>query len=245
MKASEYPDTNLIKVLAYGNPGTGKTCFAAGFPAPILYFDFDNKVSSAIRFFSKDKERLDNIEIKSLSMSLTQNPLIAFTQEIEALRKMQATGNFPYKTLVIDSITTFSAATLQHIIASNPGIKGRQTAQGTMPDKPHYGILLREFERLIPGLLTLDMNIVMLGHLTEYKNDDTGAMVREVMCDGSFSSRLPIYFDEVYYTYKGSKGEFLAQTQNLNGYACRSQIPGLPAIIPLNYKEIETYVSKL
>jgi len=244
MKASEYPNTKLVKVLAYGNPGTGKTCFAAGFPTPILYFDFDNKVSSAIRFFSKDRTRLESIEVKALSMSLVSSPLNAFIQEIEALKKMQATGDFPYKTLVIDSITTFSAACLQHIIATNPGIKGRQTAQGMMPDKAHYGVLLREFERLIPGLLTLDMNIVMLGHLTEYKNDDTGVMVREVMCDGSFSSRLPIYFDEVYYTYKGSKGEFMAQTQNLGGYSCRSQIPGLPANIPLNYEELKAYVDK-
>ncbi len=238
MKASELPNVNLIKALVYGNPGTGKTCFAAGFPGPILYFDFDNKVSSAVRFYSGDKSRLDNIEVKSLGMGLVQNPLVAFNSEIEQLRKMQLSGQFPYKTLVIDSITTFSAATLQHIITTNAGIKGRVTAQGIMPDKPHYGVLLREFERLIPGLLTLDMNIVMLGHLAEYRDDTTGSMIREVMCDGSFSAKIPIYFDEVYYAYKGAKGEFLAQTQNANGYAGRSQIPGLPPIIPLKYEEL-------
>ncbi len=242
MRASELPNTNLIKVLAYGPPGTGKTCFAAGFPGPILYFDFDNKVSSAVRFFAKDKARLNDIEVKTLSMALSQNPLVAFNAEIEALRKMQVSEVFPYKTLVIDSLTTFSAATLQHIITTNPGIKGRVTAQGIMPDKPHYGVLLREFEKLIPGILTLDMNIVVLGHIAEYRDESTGTMVREVMCDGSFSAKAPIYFDEVYYVHRGAKGEYLAQTQNAGGYSCRSQIPGLPNPVKLDYAEIAKYL---
>ncbi len=242
MKLDELPTKNLVKLLAYGPPGTGKTCGAAGFPGPILYFDFDGKVSSAARYYAKDTELLHNIEVKSLGMGLTQSPLVAFSNEVNALRKMQSEGIYPYKTLVVDSITTFSAATLQHIIATNPGIKGRVTAQGIMPDKPHYGVLLREFEKLIPGLLTLDMNVVMLGHIAEYRDDSTGSMVREVMCDGSFSSKIPIYFDEVYYTHKGPKGEFLAQTQNANGYTCRSQIPGLPAVIPFSYAEIAKYL---
>ena len=241
-KLSEIKGTSLVKVLTYGSPGVGKTCFAAGFPLPILYFDFDNKVSSAARFFSKDQERLSQIEVKSLGSSLNKDPMTEFLAEIESLRKMEASGTIPYKTLVIDSLTTFSSAVLNHIIKTNPGIKGVITAQGVSPAMPHYGILLREFTRLIPSLLTLNMNIVMLGHLAVYKNEATGEMIKEVMMDGSFSEKAPIFFDEVYYAFKDDKGRFMAQTQSGNGFKCRSQIQGLPNPVELSYEAIAKFL---
>ena len=56
-RLSELKTVDLIKILVYGEPGSGKTCFAAGFPGPILFLDFDNKVSSAARYYA-GQERL-------------------------------------------------------------------------------------------------------------------------------------------------------------------------------------------
>lgn len=230
---------NLIKALIMGNPGTGKTCFAASFPGPVLLLDFDNKASSAARFYKEKPEVLAGVEVRILSPSLHKSPLLEFNKIIEDLRQQQSTGVYKYKTLVIDSITTFSAATLSHIITSNPGIKGRVTAQGSMPDKPHYGVLLREFERIIPGLLTLDINVVMLAHIAEYVSEQTGEMIREAMMDGSFSSKLPIYFDEVWRSYVDDKGAYKLQTKSDQKFTkLRSQIPGLPAVVDTKYDGI-------
>lgn len=241
MKLNELKTKDLVKVLVYGEAGSGKTVFAAGFPGPTLYFDFDNKVSSAARFYSADNERLSQIEVINLAPQIAKNPIDSFLAEIDKLSKMQRSGEYAYKTVVIDSITTFSAAVLNSIVSTNPGIKRTMNKQGPQPGLQDYGILRREFQKLIPGLLSLDINVVMLGHIATDKDETTGEIVRGVLMDGSFSQQLPIYFDEVYRAYveeKDGKRRFMAQTQSDARFKCRSQIPGLPATIELKYENL-------
>lgn len=245
-RLSELETADLIKILLYGDAGTGKTIFAAGFPTPILYFDFDGKVNSAARFF-RGQPRLDEIEVVNLQAELRDSPMDEFTRRTEELIKWQKEKNYPFRTLVIDSITTFSQACLNYTIKANHGIKrmpvkmsnGKMTEQ---PSQQDYGILHREFQRLIPGLLTLDMNVVMLGHISVDKDETTGQVLRNVMMDGKFAQKLPIYFDEVYRSYVEEKGgirTYLAQTQPDALFKFnRSQIPGLPPVIPLKYEEL-------
>lgn len=249
MKLSETKTTNLLRVLVYGEPGVGKTCFAAGFPTPILYLDFDNKVNSAARFYAADKTRLDEIEVINLSPEFARDSIIKFQSQIANLAKWQSENNYPYKTLVLDSLTTFSKSVLEQVLLSNPASKRFVTKVGNVvgaqPAEGDYGILLREFERVIPNLLTLNMNIVMLGHLDVKPDKKTGEMLRQVMFDGSFGKKVNIYFDEVYYAYiktENGKREYLAQTQGDGVFKCRSSIPGLPNPVALDYAEIARFI---
>lgn len=219
-----------LKVLTIGAPGAGKTCFAASFPGPMLYLDFDNKVDSAALFYKDKPELLANVEVRQLSSTLIQSPLDELTKIINnELIPQQRAGEMKFKTLVLDSISAFSAATLAHIIKTNPGIKGVETAQGRIPAQTHYGVLLREFKRLIPGLLTLPCNVVMCAHLDTYKDETTGVIVRTASMDGSYSQRLPEAFKEVWFMHVDDKGQRWAQTQADSKFGClRSQLPGLP-----------------
>lgn len=237
VKLSELKTKDLVKVLIYGDAGSGKTCFAAGFPGPVLYLDFDNKISSAARYYA-GQQRLAEIDVENLAAGFNANPIMRLQQIVAQLATEQKAGEFKYKTLVLDSITTFSSAALSHIIKSNPGIKRVRSGSDEQPCMQDYGILKREFVRLIPGLLTLDMNVVMLGHVDTMKDEQTGEIVRGVMMDGSFSQQLPIYFEEVYRAFVNEKGEHVAQTKSDTKYKCRSQIPKLPALIPLKYEEL-------
>lgn len=243
MLMSDLPTTDLVKVLVFGEPGSGKTVFACGFPGPILLLDFDNKASSAARFYAKDTERLKQINVENMSATFTEDPIAAFSKLVSKLAEEQKTGKYTYKTLVLDSITTFSMACLNHIIKTNPGINRTKSTQGTQPSQQDYGILSREFQRIIPGLLTLDMNIVMTGHISVEKDDLTGELSRGVLMDGKFGAKLPIFFEEVYRAHveeaPGGARKYLAQTQPNQKYGkIRSQIPGLPAVVPLAYAEL-------
>lgn len=239
---AELSTVDLIKILVYGDAGAGKTIFAAGFPVPILYCDFDGKLSSAARFYAGDQERLKLIEHVPLNQQMQEDPMVAFNAQITQLIAMQKAKNFPFKTLVIDSITTFSSAVLAHIVRTNPGINRVQTKQGVQPGRQDYGILKREFQRLIPGLLTLEMNVVMLGHISVDKDELTGELVRGVLMDGSFSQQLPIYFEEVYRAFveekAGVRTHMLQTRPDRTFTKLRSQIPGLPAMIPAQYSEL-------
>lgn len=244
MKLSEVKTDGNLKILLYGPAGSGKTCFAASLPTPILYLDFDDKVDSAALFHKKDQARLDAIDVRRLAAGLSQNPISELEKIVtNELIPQQKAGAMQYKTLVLDSLTTFSSATLKYIVDTNPGIKRVPSKQGLQPTMQDYGILKREFEKLIPGLLSLQMNVIMLGHVSTERDDLTGEIVRGVMLDGSFGKSLPIYFKEVWTTKVDDKGQFWAQTKSDGKFPCRSQIPGLPNPMKLSYEELQKYVA--
>lgn len=243
MKLSEVKTEGNFKILIYGNSGTGKTVFAAGAPYPILYLDFDNKVDSAALFYKQDPERLDQIDVRQLGSSLVSNPIEQLEKIITTELIPQAkTGTMKFKTLVLDSLTTFSAQTLKYIVDSNPGVNRVTTKQGKQPGMVDYGILGREFVKLIPGLLELPCNVIMLGHISVEKDELTGELTRGPLMDGAFAKKLPIYFKEVYRSYVDDKGQYLLQTKSDSKFACRSQITGLPNPVIAKFSELEQRV---
>lgn len=240
MKLGEIKTSENINVLVCGSPGSGKTCFAAGFPYPMLVLDFDNKIDSAAAWYAGDVDRLNGIEVRALGKRLDgADPIVDLQKLInEELIPQQKSGVMKFKTLVIDSATTFSAAVLQHIVRTNPGIKRVACAQGVQAGMQDFGILKREFARLIPGILSLPMNIVMTAHIKTDRSELTGEIIRSPIMDGSFSQELPIYFKEVYRIFM-KDGKPYAQTKSDQYYEfCRSQIPGLPNPIELKYENL-------
>lgn len=246
MKLSEVKTEGNVKVLIIGAPGAGKTCFSASFPGPVLYLDFDNKVDSAALFYKNNPELLDNIEVRQLSVNFASDPINEFNKLIsDELIPQQKQNKLKYKTIVLDSISAFSSLVLNHILITNPGIPAQKTAQGLVPSQTHYGILLREFGRMIPGLLSLPCNIVMCAHVDTYKDDSTGSIIREAMMDGSYSKKLPQAFKEVWHLHVDDKGKRWAQTQADSKFSClRSQIPGLPNPLSIDegYKSLAKYL---
>jgi hypothetical protein len=240
LKLSELNTTENLKILVCGPPGAGKTCFAASAPYPILFLDFDSKVNSAAAWYAKDRERLENIDVRSMGKALDgSDPIVEMMRIINTeLIPMQKAGTPQFKTLVIDSCTTFSAAVLSHIVRTNPGIKRVSSAQGVQPGMQDYGILKREFMKLVPGLLSLPMNVIMTAHIKTDRSELTGEIIRSPIMDGSFSQELPIYFEEVYRVYM-KDGKPYAQTKADAYYDfCRSQIPGLTNPVELKYENL-------
>lgn len=236
MKLSELAQQGPIKLLLQGDAGSGKSCFAASFPGPTLYLDFDGKANSAARYIN-DTPHLDNIDVRNLRTSFSVDPVNAFLKII-----MELSEKCIWQTIVLDSITTFSASCLAHIVKTNPGLKRNTTAQGVQPGIQDYGILKREFRTLIPGLLGLPCNVIMNAHLTTEKDELTGEIVRGTMMDGSFGQELPIHFEEVWRAYVDAGGQHLAQTKSDFRYKCRTQIPNLPNPLKLNYQELKKFL---
>jgi GTPase SAR1 family protein len=114
---TELKESNRITCLVYGDSGCGKTIFATTFPSPIYVADFDGKISSAARFHSPDTVRGISFDDYSLGHRDEKGNLIdtfklfeSKLKEIELLR-----DKIPYKTVVLDSLTTFSDAMLKNV----------------------------------------------------------------------------------------------------------------------------------
>lgn len=232
-----------FKLLLMADAGVGKTVFATSLPGKTLVLDFDGKIDSAALYWKKNNpEQVANISVEQFEVGLEMNPIQRMEKVIrEELIPQQKSGKMSFDTLVLDSITTFSAATLAHIVKTNPGIKRTVSAQGMQPGLQDYGILSREFQRLIHGLVGLPCNVIMLAHIATEKDEATGQIFRHTMMDGSFAKKLPIYFKEVWRAFV-KDGKRYAQTQSDGQYNCRSQIPGLPNPVPLDYAEIVKFI---
>ena len=243
-KMSEIKTEGSSKLLLLGDPGEGKTVFACSFPGPILLLDFDGKADSAASFYKGNDALLNSIEVRDLSPSLLTDPMIELNKIIDTeLIPQQKSGKLEYKTIILDSLTTFSKAVLNHIVSSNPGIKRTSSKQGLQPGLQDYGILKREFSKLIPGLLSLECNVIMTGHYVINKDDISGEIARLPSMDGAFAQQLPVYFKEVWRLYT-DKGKRMAQTQSDYKYKCRSQLRGLPEKFDLTagYSALEKYL---
>lgn len=246
MNLSEIKTEGALKVLVQADSGTGKTVLASTFPGPILFLDFDLKVDSAAAYlrFKSLNDQLNCITVEQFPPQIGISPIDKLSKLInEILIPQQKSGNMAFKTLVLDSITTFSSATLAHIVKSNPGMKRNDSKQGPQPGLQDYGILKREFQRLIPGLLSLPCNIIMLAHIAIEKDEATGQIMRHSMMDGSFARELPIYFKECWRMYM-KDGKRMIQTQSDHMFNCRSQLPGLPAHLDVSngYEALKPYI---
>lgn len=245
MKLSELRTEGNFKLLLMADAGVGKTILSTSFPGKTRILDFDMKSDSAALYWKKkDPAHLANIDVDQFPPKMGISPI----QQLESIINkefipQQTAGKMEFDNLTLDSITTFSGATLAHIVKTNPGIKRNASAQGMQPGLQDYGILKREFQKIIPGILSLPCNVIMLAHIAVEKDEATGQIFRHTMMDGSFAKELPIYFKEVWRLYV-KDGKRWAQTQSDGLYNCRSQIPGLPAHIMVEngYKDIEQFL---
>lgn len=235
MQASELAASDFLKLLVYGDSGSGKSCLSGSFELPIKYWDFDHKASSIVQFYKKEPERLKQIEITQFAPLPNGDRIRKFEAEVRAIQALvSAKQPLPFKTLVLDSLTTFTAYMLQHYFVAQPGIKRAHPDINAMQD---YQLLDKHLSQLISGILSLDCNVVMIGHLGMDKDETTGAIVRQPLMPGKFASKLPIWFEEVYVSKLDSAGKYMLQTQSDAQFKCRTQ-RGLPKEILSSYESI-------
>jgi len=237
MKLTEIANDERIKCLVYGEAGTGKTCFGCSFPTPIFVADFDGKINSSARFHSH--ERVSQIDFEDFRLGRKDDrPFDRFEKSLVELETASKAGKLPFQTVVVDSLTQYADAMLKELMHRNPTNRFKQN----LPSQQDYHIFSIEFKNFLMRILALECNVVVTAHIQIIKDDLTGEILRMPQLPGSKLPKwLPVAFEEVYRTFtkmSQSKIGYFAQTQADNMYACRSQIPELPGIIPLSYNEL-------
>jgi hypothetical protein len=236
MKLTELAKNDYFKGLVYGASGAGKTCFAAKFAelGPVEFWDFDHKISSAANFYADNAKILNNIEVLQFANKPEKERIPAFlerTKQIDTL--IAAKKELPFKTLVLDSITTFTNILMRDYLVRSYTMLKRPLPE--LYGQQDYGILATQLKTIIPNLLVLPCNVIVLGHVESDKDELTGIISRQPMMPGKNAPTLPIWFEEVYVAKLNAKGERVLQTQPDKTYGiCRSQRKGLAAEIPMN-----------
>lgn len=241
-KLSDLNPTEKRKVLAYGDSGSGKTVFALSFPGPIYCFDFDGKISSGAAYYTQDRARLEQIEYDSYTFSSQDRPAARFEKTLQEFEQLASQGKFPYKTVVLDSFTTFTEAMMREILQSNPAIQRTRSPTTSIPAQLDYRIQNIHVKSLIGRVLALPCHVVVTAHIRTEKDELTGRILNTPNAPGGLAIHLPVVFEEVYRTFvevKGTERSYCAQTQTDAQYQARSQIRGLPPTIKLSFESVK------
>lgn len=236
MKLVDLAKNNYFKGLVYGDSGIGKTCFAAAFAefGEVEFWDFDHKISSAANFYSDKPEILNKISVRQFANLEEVKRIPAWIERTKELDSLVRAGKpLPFKTLVLDSITTFVNTLMRdYLVRSYTALKRPGVDLYGQQD---YGILATQLKMFIPNLLVLPCNVIVLGHMETEKDEATGAISRLPMMPGKNAPTLPIWFEEVYVARMNAEGKRILQTQPDSTYKmCRSQRKGLSKEIPMN-----------
>jgi hypothetical protein len=230
---NDLANSTYVKLLAYGDSGSGKTCLAGSFPGPVHICDFDGKVNSLASFLKGSRTDISYESYTPVDARGTSAR--KFNDDMGKLRNAKS---FPYQTLVIDSMTTFSDEGMNYLMEMNPGVKRMQTGVVRVPAQQDYGIARIWFKQMIQTILTFPCNVIFTAHIHVEKDELSGAIIRSPMLAGKLKQELPIYFEEVYRAYVEG-GKHYLQTKPDRSYSIiRSQIPGMPDKIESKYGEI-------
>lgn len=236
MKLTDLATSNDVKVLVYGPSSTGKTCFSCSFPTPIRYMDFDNKVSSAAQHYKSDIARLSEIEVSQYAVMPRETRMKTFNADISTISQNNHNKkDLGFKTLVVDSLTTLSNFMLEDFMfVSRTDMKRPGVGQTCRAD---YQLLEYWMRYYIQGMLSLNCNVVFVGHSHQDKDETSGAVTNQLLMPGKFASRIPIYFEEIYFSKVDQTGKYMLQTTSDHKTLCRTQRK-LPKEIQTHYNSI-------
>lgn len=214
-------DNTFLKIFVVGDSGTGKSIFASTFPKPMFLFNFDKAILS-----------YKGLDVDYEDFSLDAAGWVKFEKVMRELKNQIKENTFKYQTVVIDSTTSWTDLAMERAMQLDP----KRSATGGPIWNVHYGMVKNLIEGFTRQLLEFPCNIVVIGHLSKNIDSDTGAIIGiEPMLTGQLSTKIPSYFDEVYYaTNKTVAGntQFKLLTLAKGHLKARSRLSGVMHILP-------------
>ncbi len=235
------PDMSASKIesqfaMFVGTPGTRKSTQALSYPGPQFWLSWDQKMNSLLLPMRKW-----GIDPKTISYEDYQDWNAGRAQ----LEKLQV--NCPFKTIVLDSVTTMANSALRQTLKLKYGTR---RASGQAAGKVIAGIAVNEIEDYnaeSSALLEMvalckdikkfhNVNVILIAHLiqAEYKNTTTNTqnVVRTIVTAGKrVAPMIPAYAEEVYnfYLKKGfdadKGGDYAVLTSSTSEDFARTQLP--------------------
>lgn len=248
MPTLEALDPSVLYCLFKGEPGTRKSTQALSFPKPQYWLSWDRKMSGLLvpmREWGINPKDINYDDFDDWSKGRNQ------------LEKLQL--NCPYKTIVIDSLTSLADMTLRQTIKMKAG---STRSSGQAAGKNIAGIAVNEIEdynaesAALQEMIALTkdicsfhkVNIILIAHVVqaEYRNTATNKthISRTIVTAGKkVAPKIPAYCGEVYHfnIKKGfdadGPGEYSLLTEHTGDDFARSAL-NLPSEIVFGNKPI-------
>lgn len=218
-----------------GEPGTRKSTQALSYPKPQYWVSYDQKMN-ALQLPMK----LWGIKAKDITFD-DYTDWSTCQQKLERFR-----SEFPYKTLVIDSITSLADMVLRQTVQMK---MGGQTKSGNKAGKMIAGISVNEIEdynaeaAALTDMISLlkdihkyhKVDVIIIAHVIRTEAKDLTGTVnvsRTIVTAGKKpAAKLPAYCDEVYHFGVGGNidlskgGDYEVLTSHVGDDFARTSLP--------------------
>lgn len=200
-----------LRVIAYGDPGGGKTEFAASFPKPLLAFAFDapGKEQPFRRCGDEVIETIDEewdmpvtivkkagkevVRIEHFRDAESQSPeaWAKFRKRMHAIDGDELAGE--YRTVVFDSITSAElCARCEQQFKVNPKSKEPRQWYAGSKEQIEFVVMTR-----LPNLPS-SMNVLVLAHVDEDRDEVHNMMVYNPSAPGKLRKHIARNYTEMY-----------------------------------------------
>lgn len=224
MKLSETKMGKNLSVLLIGYPGSGKSIAAASFPRPIYIFDLDKRINSLLQYFPD----AGDIEYDYYGPDEYA--------KLDAKIKEVKSGNAPYRTYIMDSLTALARMAINYSIAIRGGGKGNTKGVIQMTQIDDYNAESRVLSVAMDSFrgTNFKSNFILTAHLVETNvkvlNGDDTISQRLLTGGKSIAAEIPAYFDEAYYIVKendmlNNKVSYKSITTPMNGINAKTALP--------------------
>lgn len=231
--------------LFIGRTGSGKSAAAYSYPKPMKIIDLDGRVRGGLNVPWNWEER-EGIEFDYIPPK--GKPGVTVFEQLntmfEILLVQTQSGQCPYKTLILDSITW---QTIDLLLDAIPLTHGRTNAPGKMLGKlamagpEDYGFQAQGTYQIIAFLKSLNIpNIIVTAHLTNKYGKDPNAdkyapniiVGEQLSLTDKLAENVPSSFDNIFKFSKDDTGSSLRFSFSANGELARSSYP-------ISYGEID------
>lgn len=192
-------------VLVYGRSGTGKTAWAmtAGRHAQMIDADYGFRTALSLHDkYEKDRQAVDVHPFmeKILPEGLGSTPPSLWpTVKSEVLKLSAAIWKdpkvYPFKVLIIDSLTALSEHCLRYIRHFNGKTSSGKDQDGRMI----YGLAMQEILNLVLVIRSLPVAKILIAHSALQTNADQSTYEELAIYGKDMPNKLCAAFDEVYY----------------------------------------------
>ena len=233
---------DYLYCLFTGEPGTRKSTAALSFPRPQYWFSFDKKMGSL---------RIPMNRWKIPNSDIHFDDYTDWNKAESKLKQLQL--NCPYKTIVIDSITSMGDAVNDQTRRLKSGTKtqsgadaGKKIAGITVNTQEDFNAETSVFQDLMKMTKDIRMfhkvNVILIAHViqTEYKSGTAAPVMSRTIVTGvkKIAKKIPSICEEIYYFWidggfeVGADGKYCLYTQHSGDDFARTSLP-LPNKIEL------------
>lgn len=188
-----------LKMLIFGEPGAGKTYLAGTITEPTLLISAESGLLTL-----KDKA-IDVIDISQDD----KGEIVPKEKRVDRLKEVYSYLVSPearakYKWVFIDSLTEISQNLMEQLNQEFPERKDSLVM---------YGENNKRMRSIVKGFRDLPYYNIVFTALSAIDKDENGVRFTTIDLVGSFSNKLPAFFDEVFYLYCDKDGKRILVTE--------------------------------